>query len=409
MSGARGLRILALPAKTFPCDHPMLETVLASMLPALGHQVTWVMASSDASRRTARWHESVVHTVPAGTGGLVSRARANLALLRTAEQIGRREQVDVVFVRNAVRSAIVALWLRRTTGCRFVFQFSFPVAERTKVLAGRRPGVSTARRISAELAVRARRWVIGRADLVLAISERMRRDLEHDGVKPDRIAVMPLAAEIVDPTAEDVDAARAALGADERPLVLYVGAIAPERRLDMLMDVAAEVHERHPSARWALLGPAAAGEDDRLRTLARNRGLGDFVAVHDRIPRARIPACIAAATITVSPIPADALFVMASPTKVVESLAAGTPVVVTPIEDQKQLVTASGGGLVAGFDAPSFAEAVCRLLDAPEAARSMGRRGQAFVAEHRTWRSASAELDARLVALSTGSQVGSPA
>ena len=188
-------------------------------------------------------------------------------------------------------------------GVPIVFQFSFPVAERTKVLAGRRPGVSTARRISAELAVRARRWVIGRADLVLAISERMRRDLEHDGVNPDRIAVMPLAAEIVDPAVEDVDAARAAMGADDRPLVLYVGAIAPERGSTCCWMSPPSSIERHPSARWALLGPAAAGEDERLRTLARNRGLGDFVAVHDRIPRARIPACIAAATTTVSPIP----------------------------------------------------------------------------------------------------------
>lgn len=399
MSTPGGLHVLALPAKSFPCDHAMLETVLASMLPALGHRVTWVMASSARSGGATRWQDSLVHTVPAGTGGLVSRLRANLTLMRTAAAVGRREHVDVVFVRNAVRLALVALWLRRTTGARFVFQFSFPVAERTLHLAGRRPGVSSARRFSAGLAVWARRRVIARADLVLAISERMRRDLEAEGVRADRIAVMPLAAEIVDPAAPDVEAARTALGAGDGPLVLYIGAIAPERRLDMLLDVAGRVHERHPSARWALVGPAAAGEDERLRRLARARGLGHVVTVHGRLPRSRVPACIAAATLTVSPIPDDELFAVASPTKVVESLAVGTPVVATPIEDQAELIAASGGGSVAGFDAPAFAEAVCCLLEDPVAAHAMGRAGRDYVAEHRTWAAATAELEAEFVAL----------
>ena len=402
MTPSDRLRILVLPAKTFPCDHAMLETVLASFLPARGHHVEWVMASRDAVDGTVPWNESEVHVVPAGRGDLLSRVRANVALMRTAATVGRRREVDIVFVRNTVRLALVALWLRRTMGARFVFQFSFPVAERTLMLAGRTRGVSAARRISAAAAVRARRVILRRADLVITISESMRRQVEADGVPPTRVEVLPLAAQPVEPSSEAISAVRAELGLRANaPLVLYFGAIARERRLEMLIDVAASLRVRHPDARWVLLGPSATDEAERLRTSARRRGLEPMFTVCGPVPRRRVPAYIASASVTVSPIPPLALFEVASPTKVVESLAAGTPVVATPIEDQAELIRRSGGGVVAPFEVEAFAAGVSALLDDPEAARAMGRAGRAFVAESRTWEQATIDLEAWLLNLVT--------
>ena len=409
MTPSDRLRILVLPAKAFPCDHAMLETVLASLLPARGHRVEWVMASRDAVAGTVSWNESEVHVVPAARGGLLSRAKANVALMRTAATVGRRREVDIVFVRNAVRLALVALWLRRTTGARFVFQFSFPVAERTLMLAGRTHGVSAARRISAAAAVGARRVILRRADLVITISESMRRQVEADGVSPTRVEVLPLAAQPVEPSSEAISAVRAELGLRANaPLVLYFGAIARERQLEMLIDVAASLRVRHPDARWVLLGPSATNEAERLRTAARRRGLEPMFTVCGPVPRRRVPAYIAAASVTVSPIPSVALFEVASPTKVVESLAAGTPVVATPIEDQAELIRRSGGGIVAPFEVEAFAGGVLALLDDPEAAHAMGRAGRAFVAESRTWEQATIDLEAWLLNL-VAAPGGSPA
>ena len=60
-SPVRALRILAVPAKPWPCDHAMLESVFAQILPARGHRVEWVMWADPPITSPATWHGSTVH------------------------------------------------------------------------------------------------------------------------------------------------------------------------------------------------------------------------------------------------------------------------------------------------------------------------------------------------------------
>jgi glycosyltransferase involved in cell wall biosynthesis len=74
------------------------------------------------------------------------------------------------------------------------------------------------------------------------------------------------------------------------------------------------------------------------------------------------------------------------PTKVVEYLAAGVPVVSTPLAQAVRLVEQSGGGTIVPFeDVGAAAEAVRQLRARPEEAAAMGRRGRDLVASGWTW------------------------
>jgi glycosyltransferase involved in cell wall biosynthesis len=134
-----------------------------------------------------------------------------------------------------------------------------------------------------------------------------------------------------------------------------------------------------------LVGPAAEGEDERLRSLAEGLGINGAVQVVPPVSHREVLALTAAAAVAVSPIPPTELYRVASPTKVVEALALGCPVVVSPIRDQAELVHASGGGVVAPFEAEAFAAAISSLLSDPVGARSMGRSGAAYVRRHRSY------------------------
>jgi glycosyltransferase involved in cell wall biosynthesis len=90
------------------------------------------------------------------------------------------------------------------------------------------------------------------------------------------------------------------------------------------------------------------------------------------------------------------LFTDSSPTKTVESLALGTPVVVTPVGDQAALVERTGGGVVAPFSADAFADAVAGLLDDPARAERMGSQARAAVLEFRSYDRLADELQSRL-------------
>lgn len=109
--------------------------------------------------------------------------------------------------------------------------------------------------------------------------------------------------------------------------------------------------------------------------MPRSWGSGSTSSSSVRFRGRRSRVTVGLASVTVSPIPTTALYLASSPTKAVESLALGVPVVGTPIPDQAESIAASGGGSIAPFVEEPFAAAVAALLADPSAARQMGAEG----------------------------------
>ena len=80
------------------------------------------------------------------------------------------------------------------------------------------------------------------------------------------------------------------------------------------------------------------------------------------------------------------------PSKVVEYLAHGVPVVATPLPAVRALIEAEGGGLLVPFDDPdATVEAVRRILDDPGLRATLAEQGRR-AAERRTWETEGARL-----------------
>jgi glycosyltransferase involved in cell wall biosynthesis len=79
---------------------------------------------------------------------------------------------------------------------------------------------------------------------------------------------------------------------------------------------------------------------------------------------------------------------------VLEALAAGTPVVVTPEVGLAADVEAAGAGIVTPSDPPRLAAALRELLRDPARREEMGRRGRALVEERFTWPRVAEEMEA---------------
>ncbi|HEY7659050.1 MAG TPA: glycosyltransferase, partial [Actinomycetota bacterium] len=331
-----------------------------------------------------------------------------IGLLRTIARVAQREPFDLIQVRNLTGAGCLALWLRRRTGARVVFQFSFPTLE--GAIGDARRGeraMSWGRRLGARLAIPVRGWMLRRVDLVLAVSEAMREWLIEMGVDPHRVITIPLGAEMTDRApGHDVAELRERLDLGDAPMALYAGAIAPARRLDVLIRAWARLVDRHGPATLVLVGPSSFGEADRLGDLAASLGVDTWLRVLAPVPRSEIPRFITAAAVAVSPLPPDPIYRVSSPTKTVEALALGCPVVVTPIRDQAELVEASGGGLVAPFDAEALAGALACLMFDPERARAMGAAGRAFVERHRTYERIAERIEERYESLLGRDRVG---
>lgn len=398
---AADLSVLVIPGRTFPTDHAMLETVYARILPGKGYRVAWAMHAAVPANRVTRWEQTDVHLVP-GTEDdpqppWFPRLASWVRLLVHVARLALRQPFDIIHVRNNVAPGLVALIVQRLRGGRFVFQFTFPLPE--AALMGMRPGRFGLPRwpaLVARVERRLRDWLLRRADLVMPISDELAAALVRKGIPADRLFTFPMCTDCpADPDPAEVQRLRETLGLGEAPVVVHIGTISPRRRLDFLIRVAALVHRTFPEARWLFVGRAHGGVDAALAAQAAAAGLGDRVVFRGWVPRAQVPAHLALASVSVSPIPPVSIYWASSPTKTVESLALGCPVVATDIPDQVRLIEASGGGLIVPFEEQAFAAAVCRLLRDPAAAVEMGRRGRAYVRAQRSYAALTARLDVR--------------
>ncbi len=403
--------ILMIPQKQFPTQHPMLESVYTKLLPEIGYEITWLMLAGDGRMfgRT-NWNGTKVILFPAPKtkwfSGLVSRALAKTCLLGYMILMCLARHFDIVQVRNSISEALIAYLLGRFLGIRFVYQFSFPVPE--SMIEAAREGRTRMPCLQIPLGrtqVAIRNWLLRRADLVLAISDEMRRNLIRIGVRAEQVISFPLGTDCPPyPTAREVQQLRERLGLKDSPTVLYFGTLAPERRLEFLIRVAKIVNAELADTQWLFVGDGPAIEINKLKNLAESEGLQQSILFVARVPRDEIPKFLCLATLSVSPIPPTDLFWFSSPTKTVESLAMGCPVVATNIPDQANILSESGGGLIVPYEEQAFAKAILILLRDPSVAREMGKRGEQYVRKRRSYQSLAHQVHQSYAKLLSSSQ-----
>ena len=152
------------------------------------------------------------------------------------------------------------------------------------------------------------------------------------------------------------------------PVALYVGGLGPLRGLEVMRAAFAMVGV--PGARLVLAGPGDPGD---LPPGAESVGPVDH---------SRVPALLAAARVAWVPLQRHGNYDRAVPTKLVEAMAAGRPVVASDLGRMAALVREAGCGLVVPADDPrAHAAAIERLLSDDGDAARMGAAGrEAFVA-----------------------------
>ena len=126
-----------------------------------------------------------------------------------------------------------------------------------------------------------------------------------------------------------------------------------------------------------------------------------------RLPSQQALALVRRAQIGLSPVPRTPLTEVGSPTKAVEYIACGLPVVCNDQPDQDHVVRSSGGGRVVPLQAQAFAQAIIELLDQSPAQRAQQTRvAQEWVRSHRGYDVLAAQVATRLQALAGAHAAG---
>ncbi|HWO86329.1 MAG TPA: glycosyltransferase family 4 protein [Stellaceae bacterium] len=248
------------------------------------------------------------------------------------------------------------------------------------VLLGRalgRPAIVTARgsdlNVIAQHAVPIRwiRWASRHAEGLVAVSSGLKRRLVELGIGADRVRVLRNGVDLVLFHPRDREAARATLGLT-RPSVLAVGNLVALKRHWLMLEAI-----RHlPQVELVIVGEGP--ERTRIENLARERKVADRVRLLGRVPQDRLPEIYSAA---------DLLLLVSThegwPNVLLESMACGTAVVVSPMDGIADIVgTADAGRILADVSPNGLAVAIRELLAAPPS-----RAATRLYAEQFDWQS----------------------
>ena len=213
-----------------------------------------------------------------------------------------------------------------------------------------------------------------RAQAVIVPTQHTRQSLIADGVNA-RFITVPTGVPPILPSPNGRARIRACLNMDaETPLLLYLGRVAPEKRLDLLLAVCVVLKSRNlppplNDFRLAIVGDGQIRAD--VEAQAEEMGLGERVVFTGRLPHEEIADWYAASDV----------FTLASPYEtqglaLVEAMQAGLPCVAVNRGGPTEVVQNGRTGRLVPFEVEAFADAVEELLRNTPLRQTWGQAGQ---------------------------------
>src|SRR5712664_1668366 len=381
----RQLHLLFATIEPCPTFRPDVAALFGKFLPRLGVATDLVAERAGNADGEVRWGGGEALLV-SSRGARPGKYLANTAHYVRALFGADRRRYQAIQVRDMPLVALLGFAAARLKRLPFFYWMSFPTPE-GQVMLARKRGLSMGL-LPFLFPLLWRGWlyyfllyriVLPRADHVFVQSERMRDDLVAKGIARDKLTPVVMGVALERSVPERSAPADDPRLAGKRVLV-YLGTLARGRHIEILFDVLRLVRERFSDALLVLVGEAEDEAQERwLRERARDAGVADAVLFTGWLPIEEGWRYVRAAEVGLAPYPRGSLLDSGSPTKVVEYLALGVPVVANDNPDQERILREGGGGLCVPLIAADFAAAISTLLVDEPQRRAMASSGQSYV------------------------------
>ena len=200
--------------------------------------------------------------------------------------------------------------------------------------------------------------------------------LPHVGVIPNGVAIEPPSGARISAGISDI--------AGGGPFVLCLGRVNWKKGLDRMIRALAHV----PDARLVIAGNDEEEYTLVLDDLARESGVGDRVIFTGPVHGKDKAALLSSARVLVLPSYSENFGNV-----VVEAMAAGCPVVVTPEVGIADSVAQIGAGLVVDGGPATLGQAIAGLLADDRRRQEMGARGRAAATSQFSWPAVAAQME----------------
>ncbi|MGE5194331.1 MAG: glycosyltransferase family 4 protein [Deltaproteobacteria bacterium] len=215
------------------------------------------------------------------------------------------------------------------------------------------------------------------------------------GVPGEKISVVPngVETELFSPAAAG-EAVRNDHGLQGRFVVSYIGTLGMAHDLGTVLDAAVCCAESMPEVVFLLVGEGA--DKQRVMSLARERQLKNVQFLPQQ-PREKVPGLVAASDVCLVTLRRSDVFKTVIPTKMLEFMSCGRPVVLAVEGQARDLLGEAGAGIcIPPQDPAAMVDAIRQLWKSPDLCRNLGRSGRTYI-EQNLSRSQTAETYLRVL------------
>lgn len=230
------------------------------------------------------------------------------------------------------------------------------------------------------LSPRIRRWLFGKADIVVGISPALTAAYLSSGLPERKLRLVPNPVDVdlySPPSEEERSALRAKLGlAGSFPVVLHVGAVIKRKGVDVLAEAFLKIAAHYPKAMLVMVGPCLHVSDavklaPRIGRMAAAAGIGDRVVFTGQVDN--VDEYMKASDVLVLASRKEGL-----PNVVLEAMASGLPVVASRLPGITDYLIDDGrnGRVVEEENPDELAAAVIDLSQDEAACKDIARRAR---------------------------------
>jgi glycosyltransferase involved in cell wall biosynthesis len=389
------MRILLLPVKEPPFMRVRLSELFMREFASRGNEIHWVVGGSRADLPDDIPDGNHFHFVRKTGSGVSRRITAPMIYgrkLSAAESVIRENDIDLILANDGILEGMVGSRLKERFGIPFAYYLSslFWDMDRREFENHGTPK-NLAKYLVSYLDEPLFLRVIRRSDLFHPVSESM-GDLLRDRVGNVPSKPLPLC-----PARSFIDYDRKGKIKRTGPLVLtYIGQVTPVRRMEFLIEIANEVRSRLESGvSLRIVGRVfSPGYRRKLNDTIRDRSLREVVEITGEVPFDEVPRIMAGTDIGLSILPPIEAYRVSSPTKAVEYMSLGIPVIGNrEIGDQYRVIKESGGGRSPPYDRDEIVNDILTLAGNPDLMREMGEKGRRYIMNKRNYRIMAGELE----------------
>jgi glycosyltransferase involved in cell wall biosynthesis len=241
-------------------------------------------------------------------------------------------------------------------------------------------------------------WAYRTADLVVPVTASAGRHVESCGVPRAKIRVVMNGVDLgrFHALTPDKELARS-LALEGKFVAGYLGTHGMAHPLETVLEAARRLqHDQRIT--FMMVGDGAARED-----LLRQRdrfGLNNVLMLGQQ-PKPRMPALWSLCDVALVLLRRSPVLDTALPSKMLEAMAMGRPIIVAAEGETRDLVASAGAGLlVTPEDPQAMVEAILQLADDPALGQELGQRGRAWVERNHDRRRLAQDLLAAMEELS---------